>query len=854
MRLPHAGTKLRRAKTVHERIRDAQIEQNLPPYAPFKSLEEWEHLQWLITSGASQKKIDDHLKLKSIRGLDFGFKNKYSFFQYIDCLPHGPEWSYRDVSVEGTVLDSEGKAHHHIETLELWQRDPVECIRELLGNPAFNGKQGYEPIRIYSELLNKGSTVCPVILASDKTQLSRFSGDKEAWPVYLTIGNISKDVRRQPSSRASILIGYLPVAKLECVPEKERSIRGYQLFHECMTHLVEALIDAGTNGVEMTCADGWVHRAHADRTDSTAFKTLNLRPVDPFWQNLPKCDIFSCMTPDLLHQLHSGVFSEHAAKWAKQAISIHRGDEVTTANEQTNEVNGRFQVMPSHWSLRHFKKGISHTTQWTGKERKNMEKVYLGILDGATDVRVIHAMRGLLDFTYYAHFEVHTDKSLANMDAAWVTLHKNKHVFEELGIRTHFNISKLHNIKHYVDAIRSRGTADGFNTEATERLHIDFAKMGYRASNHKQYLSQMTRWLARQEAMWSFDAYLQFAMPGYKEGRSVAADEGDEEDDEGNKSDDEQDGKGNEEGTKQAGRGEEGDGDGKGEARHDGGTDGQGFDGKIERTDGNYIVAKSPSFPRASLASIFDNYDVDELKFHLLKFLDREGITPLSEDLGVDSRIRFPVYKQVKIKLPFVRQAASESMIDRVIASPASLRHAPRSQGEEMSTFSTILVRESKGNGENPLEGLRPARVRLIFDLPAEVGKYPHPLAFVDWYTPLTTRNEDLGMFKIKRATRQGAPVSSVIPVTQIIRSCHLSPVFGRHVDPSWTASNVLDVALHFYVNPYLRHHDFYLLRFLYDRYVASLSRCEPHDHSVPSIAPPSISLSLPPAKRARKR
>lgn len=67
MRLPHAGTKLRRAKTVHERIRDAQIEQNLPPYAPFKSLEEWEHLQWLITSGASQKKIDDHLKLKSVR-------------------------------------------------------------------------------------------------------------------------------------------------------------------------------------------------------------------------------------------------------------------------------------------------------------------------------------------------------------------------------------------------------------------------------------------------------------------------------------------------------------------------------------------------------------------------------------------------------------------------------------------------------------------------------------------------------------------------------------------------------------------------------------------------------------------
>ena len=36
--------------------------------------------------------------------------------------------------------------------------------------------------------------MAPVILPSDKMSLSVFSGDKKAWPVYLTIGNISKDV------------------------------------------------------------------------------------------------------------------------------------------------------------------------------------------------------------------------------------------------------------------------------------------------------------------------------------------------------------------------------------------------------------------------------------------------------------------------------------------------------------------------------------------------------------------------------------------------------------------------------------------------------------------------------------
>ncbi|KAF8068597.1 hypothetical protein FPV67DRAFT_1372464, partial [Lyophyllum atratum] len=61
--------------------------------------------------------------------------------------------------------------------------------------------------------------------------------------------------------------------------------------------------------------------------------------------------------------------------------------------------------------------------------------------------------------------------------------------------RQHFNIGKLHNIKHYVDSIRA--LAAGFNLEATERLHIDLAKVGYRAMNKKAYIKQMTVWLQR---------------------------------------------------------------------------------------------------------------------------------------------------------------------------------------------------------------------------------------------------------------------------------------------------------------------------------------------------------------------
>ena len=45
------------------------------------------------------------------------------------------------------------------------------------------------------ENLPEGATVAPIILATDKTQLTAFSGDKQAWPVYLTIGNIDKKIR-----------------------------------------------------------------------------------------------------------------------------------------------------------------------------------------------------------------------------------------------------------------------------------------------------------------------------------------------------------------------------------------------------------------------------------------------------------------------------------------------------------------------------------------------------------------------------------------------------------------------------------------------------------------------------------
>ncbi|KAF8219804.1 hypothetical protein L208DRAFT_1546205 [Tricholoma matsutake] len=110
------------------------------PWFPFPSEDEWELARWLMESAVSQSKIDSFLKLKAVhvKGIAPAYKNAHGFLKFIDALPLGPKFSYTPLKVVGNTKDANG--NNHIETLELWHRDPVECIAKLLGNPSFHGK------------------------------------------------------------------------------------------------------------------------------------------------------------------------------------------------------------------------------------------------------------------------------------------------------------------------------------------------------------------------------------------------------------------------------------------------------------------------------------------------------------------------------------------------------------------------------------------------------------------------------------------------------------------------------------------------------------------------------------------
>ncbi|KAJ3713080.1 hypothetical protein C8R42DRAFT_531356, partial [Lentinula raphanica] len=213
------------------------------------------------------------------------FNNARSMLQKVDAIPEKcGNWFTKQLAFKDRPN----------EMFTLHYRNPIEAIKALWGDPSLMNEFVYKPAklfrsstlteeeRIFSEMwtssfwhsvqvsflkIPEGGTVAPVIIATDKTQLTQFSGNKSAYPVYMTLGNIPKTTRCKPGTRACILIAYLPVDKFvkDGLTKTQLKLRNYQLFHRVMSIVLDSLKVAGNPkgpGVEMTGGDGAVRRVY----------------------------------------------------------------------------------------------------------------------------------------------------------------------------------------------------------------------------------------------------------------------------------------------------------------------------------------------------------------------------------------------------------------------------------------------------------------------------------------------------------------------------------------------------------------------------------------------------------------
>jgi hypothetical protein len=618
----------------------------------------------------------------------------------------------------------------------------------------------------------------------------------------LTLGNIPRAIRRKPSKHACVLIGYLPSESVaNPTGQSKCGSRHQRLFHESMRRILLPLIDAGRNGVPITGGDGKVRlvypilscyvadfpeqclvtcskygtcakcripakclqdpqkflsrsqswtlkviedaRIEAESNPRKFFNTCMSEEVSgsvyvPFWKDFPHCDIHRAITSDVLHQLYQGVF-KHIIGWCKQLLSAE-------------ELDARVRALPSAYGVRHFNNGISVLSQISGPERKQMAKILLGCLVGKVAQKGIRAIKALLDFVYLAQYKAHNTDTLGYLQAALNAFEKEKSFFIETNIRLDLNIPKFHSLHHYIECIQLFGTTDNYNTEMFERLHIDFAKEGWRASNQKNAFPQMIAYLSRQEKASQFDNYLAHIDRGEKDVNPSKL--------------------------------------------------------SVQLP---IFIAKYPPFPRKLITAIQTSHVAPHFSTHLKEYLNSFISQPTSNARSHLYSLpfeRLDVYSQFRFKPTALDDTDSQAEeVDTVKAHPISDKN-PHGR------FDTVVILNSDEAEETGVEGTRIGRTRVIFKLPSQLdsgiglidspASWPKdPLAYIEWYKPLRSEpDKTTGMYVVGKTTGP-TKQCSIIKVSAIRQSCMLIPKFDNNVDwkSSWTTENVLDEATSFYLN-----------------------------------------------------
>jgi hypothetical protein len=498
----------------------------------------------MMDSGLTKSAIDDYLQ----RGLD---DNRCASFNSADEL-----WTLFENLEFG--FGSQSWTTFEIESGTLWTRNVLQCIQLLLGHLPFEEHTVYGPMkifdtrghRIYNEIhtadwwwdtqdrIPEGGTVVPLLFGSDKTHLTNFSGDKAAWPLYMTLGNIKKEIRRQSSKRAWVLVALLPVP-----PKHPDSGEIHETWHTAINKILEPIkdVDLEGPGYSWDCADGHVRRCYpivaawiADymeyvvlarliggfcpvceipkdamghesgilRTDQyprrdklvyqrvlvsasgdpQCLKDYGLQSeVNPLW-DFAACDPYHLWQPDILHLLNLGIVKT-TMEWVIGFMK-DRG--------LLDRFNQRFKSMAPYPGFARFKRSYTEVSSWQGKEIRTMVKFLLAITGPLLTERIktvkceeakaIECVRSLCELHLVVGQWSHSEDTLELLQEKLQKFYKSKSVFRDQRVtvarKKKFNMLWDRKLKEAGE----RGWAQARIDREYERLrvevfHFQFPKM-----------------------------------------------------------------------------------------------------------------------------------------------------------------------------------------------------------------------------------------------------------------------------------------------------------------------------------------------------------------------------------------
>jgi len=371
--------------------------------------------------------------------------------------------------------------------------------------------------------------------------LSMLSVDKTSWPVYLSIGNLSKAKRRSVKMNRLILIGLLP----KC-PHGPKTHTNRFAYPESIATILRTLEEPAKSRLGVLCADGRTRHAFpriasflADYPEQCTIRMVRngwcprceicpddmpgfaLRPrrhhpqrylhlstkaaeevglwkfADcPNFADAPAgCNIYSCMNVDRLHQLLKGLLKDHTWEWIVSFLKDIYGQE-----KGLDLIEERFSIIPRFSNIRRLGDTLTHVKQWTGAQYKDMVKVWLAafapLLKGHPDH--FKFIKSVTYFILITSYHSRTKTTLKYLQDALSGISSNIHLF--LPYRKSHRMSNIPNIDsllHYIECIREMGSADNSDTEISEAGHKILIKDGYRSCNKVNYIPQMLLWETR---------------------------------------------------------------------------------------------------------------------------------------------------------------------------------------------------------------------------------------------------------------------------------------------------------------------------------------------------------------------